>query len=277
MSTTAIVPARNEAATVVAVVRAAMASPLVDEVVVVDGASADGTGNLAAQAGARVVTAPVGGKGEAMMTGLQATDADVIVFLDGDLTGLMAHHVDRLVRSVHSGAVMACGLFDRGPVKNFLWLQFAPLLTGERALRRHVLASLDAADVSGYRVEAALDCRAGDTGEPIAAFVCHGMFHATKEEKYTSRWKGFVAKWAMFRTAYTSFVRYRLRHGRRRAPRRRARAAPGSASKDHGDSRTSPWRSSVDHSAASPGADSRTPARSVSQRRRAASPSQSTS
>lgn len=258
MHITAIVPARNEAATVGRVVRAARASPLIDDVIVVDGASTDDTGRRAAAAGARVIQPGGPGKGAAMLAGLRATDAEVLVFLDGDLTGLAPHHVDRLARTVASGdAVMACGLFDRGPMINTLWLHLPPILTGERAVRRELLEALTADDVAGYRVEAALNCRAGDVGGPIAAFVCRGMFHNTKEKKFQDPLRGSVAKARMFATAYTSFLRYRLRYGWR------ARAQPA-----HRLSTTSPQRSVVDHSGDNDGAASRTPLRSSSQRSR---------
>lgn len=270
MATSAIVPARNEAETVATVVRTALASPLVDEVIVVDGWSTDGTRDQAAASGAKVIHPDVAGKGEAMLAGLAETDADVVVFLDGDLTGLRTHHVDRLVRTVATGqAIMACGLFDRGPLRNVVWLHLAPILTGERALRREVIESLDTEDVAGYRVEAALNCRASDLGGPIAAFVCRGMFHATKEKKYPTPLKGRVAKWAMFRTAYSSYVRYRLRHGRpgRRQPVGTSRRV------GHHASLTSPLGSRVLQPGAREGTDNGTPDRSVSQRSQGSSPS----
>lgn len=258
MRITAIVPARNEAATVGHVVRAARASPLIDDVIVVDGASTDDTGRRAAAAGARVIQPDGPGKGAAMLAGLRATDAEVLVFLDGDLTGLSPHHVDRLARTVGCGdAVMACGLFDRGPLINTVFLHGPPILTGERAVRRELLEALTADDVAGYRVEAALNCRAGDVGGPIAAFVCRGMFHNTKEEKFQDPLRGSIAKARMFATAYSSFVRYRLRYGWT------ARARPA-----HRLSTSSPQRSVVDHSDDNDGTDSRTPPRSSSQRSR---------
>ena len=113
----AIIPAWNEARTVGAVVYAALDSPFVDDVVVVDNASNDGTAAVAAAHGARVVEEPTPGKGEALRTGVAATEADVVVFLDADLVGLRADHIDWLVSTVANGrADMACGLFDRGPL-----------------------------------------------------------------------------------------------------------------------------------------------------------------
>jgi hypothetical protein len=142
---------------------------------------------------------------------------ELIVFLDGDLTGLATHHVDRLVRTVATGgAVMSCGLFDRGPMWNLLFLHVLPILTGQRCMRRELFEELGPDEVRGYRIEAALNCRAIERGEPVAAFVCRGMFHRTKEEKYGAPLQGWLAKVSMLATAFSAYGRYlarrRLRH-----------------------------------------------------------------
>jgi glucosyl-3-phosphoglycerate synthase len=95
-----VLPARNEAETVGAIVHAIRRDlpELVDDVLVVDDGSVDGTGELAVAAGARVTTSPGGpGKGQAMRAGIRATDADVIVFCDADLYEFESHFVSRLV------------------------------------------------------------------------------------------------------------------------------------------------------------------------------------
>ena len=52
----AVVPAHNEQATIAGVVEPLLAHALIDEVIVVDDGSTDGTGALARAAGARVIT-----------------------------------------------------------------------------------------------------------------------------------------------------------------------------------------------------------------------------
>jgi glycosyltransferase involved in cell wall biosynthesis len=204
----AIIPAWNEASTVGAVVYAALDARLVDEVIVVDNASSDGTGAVAARHGARVVHEPIAGKGQALRAGVAATDAEVLVFLDADLIGLRPGHVDDLVAAVLRGeADMACGLFDRGPVANPIFLEGLPVLTGQRALRRSLFATLQPADVRGYRVEAALNSLVARDDLTRVDQVLPGLWHRTKEEKLANPVVGLATKLAMLLTACWSYVR----------------------------------------------------------------------
>lgn len=215
----AVIPARNEAQTVASVVATAQQARLVDEVIVVDNASTDGTGDAARAQGARVVIEPVAGKGEALRAGVANTDATILVFLDADLLGLTAEHVDALVAAVLDGAGMACGLFDRGRLLNPLFVRALPALTGERALRRELFDALAPEFVHGYRIEAGLNSLAKARDIPVVRFVCKGMWHRPKEKKLGPV-QGFVAKISMLLTAVAAYVLWRIRA-------RRAKAAAG--------------------------------------------------
>jgi glycosyltransferase involved in cell wall biosynthesis len=84
MRVSVIIPTRNEA-TSIGRVLADLPSDIVTEVIVVDSSSTDGTPEIAAQLGARVISEVRRGYGQACLTGLEAANApDVVVFLDGD-------------------------------------------------------------------------------------------------------------------------------------------------------------------------------------------------
>ncbi|MFO8058753.1 MAG: glycosyltransferase family 2 protein [bacterium] len=82
IKTTAVILARDEEEMVAGVIRAA--EPYVDEVLVVDGHSADKTAYNAREAGARVVEDHGLGKGDGYRKGLTEAKGDVVVFLDAD-------------------------------------------------------------------------------------------------------------------------------------------------------------------------------------------------
>jgi glycosyltransferase involved in cell wall biosynthesis len=79
-----IIPTRNEALSIGHVL-ADIPADLVSEVLVVDSNSTDGTPEIAARMGARVLHESRRGYGRACLTGLASADnPDIVVFLDGD-------------------------------------------------------------------------------------------------------------------------------------------------------------------------------------------------
>lgn len=84
MRVSVIIPTHNEAQAIARVL-GDLPSNLVTEVIVVDSNSDDGTPEIAARNGARVINEPRRGYGQACLTGLASADSpDIVVFLDGD-------------------------------------------------------------------------------------------------------------------------------------------------------------------------------------------------
>jgi glycosyltransferase involved in cell wall biosynthesis len=104
----AVIPAWNEEVAIGHVV-AAVPREVVDEIIVVDANSSDATVEVARGAGARVVAEKRRGYGRACATGVNATTAEIVVFLDGDGSDDAAE-LGRVVEPVRRGeAELALG------------------------------------------------------------------------------------------------------------------------------------------------------------------------
>ena len=124
-----VIPARNEARTIGAictVIAERLIPSLVDDLVVVDCDSTDRTAQIAAAAGATVVSARRVlpevpwqlGKGEAMWRGLATVDADIVCFVDGDIKNFDERFVERLVTPLLADSTLAFTKgFYRRPLK----------------------------------------------------------------------------------------------------------------------------------------------------------------
>jgi glycosyltransferase involved in cell wall biosynthesis len=87
----------------------------VQEVIVVDNGSRDGTAEVARAAGARVVSEPRRGYGRACLAGIAAADrADVLVFLDGDRSDYPAQLEDVVAPILEGRADMVIGSRNLG-------------------------------------------------------------------------------------------------------------------------------------------------------------------
>jgi glucosyl-3-phosphoglycerate synthase len=185
LAVTVGIPARDEAATIGAVVEmmaTLVDEGLVDEVLVCDDGSTDGTAAIARAAGARVVIPGSvdgearTGKGEALWTLVGQARGDIVVFLDADLVSLHPSWVARLVAPLIEDPAIALvkGRFRRPlgdepdgggrvtelvakPAIQLLLPHLAGIaqpLGGELAARRDVLAQVPF--VMGWGVDLAL-------------------------------------------------------------------------------------------------------------------------
>lgn len=191
-SVSVCIPTLNEAETIGAIVGSIRGelmeqTPLVDEVLVIDSNSTDGTRDIAASAGARVFQsaeiAPENGihngKGENLWKALHVAKGDIICYLDGDISNFHPGFVTGLVgpllaapgidyvkayyerplthgESIHaSGGGRVSEILVR-PLISLFYQELAPILqplAGEYAARRALLETLPFP--TGYGVEIA--------------------------------------------------------------------------------------------------------------------------
>jgi nucleotide-binding universal stress UspA family protein len=185
-----VLPALNEAETIGPIVRRAVREmrdryPLLDEIVVIDSASTDGTREIAAAEGARVVQHPdvltrygsYVGKGEALWKSLYETSGDIVVWADtdvrnwhhrmvyGTLGPLLVEPRLQFVKGYYQRPIVEGGVLKEGgggrvtelvarPLINLFFPELSGLiqpLSGEYAGRRALMEQL--AFFTGYAVE----------------------------------------------------------------------------------------------------------------------------
>jgi glycosyltransferase involved in cell wall biosynthesis len=198
-------PAYNESQRIQNSVRAALGIPKVEEVIVIDDGSVDGTGQLAEDAGARVLRLEENrGKGAALNAGLELAKGEILLTLDADL-GLSALEGAKLLEPIWGDeADLVVGVFpQRGGKSGFglakglgsagIYLltgqRVREPLSGQRAIRREILErtngfaggfgaevglTIDALRL-GYRIrEVEVEMSHAKTGKSLAGFRHRG-------------------------------------------------------------------------------------------------------
>ncbi|MEZ0114918.1 glycosyltransferase involved in cell wall biosynthesis [Catenulispora sp. EB89] len=180
----AVVAAYNEAATIRDVVQALVDCALVDEVIVVDDGSTDGTPALVPAAATLLRNAERLGKGQSLERGVRHARGRVLCFADADLLGLRPEIVANLVAPVvHGQADMTVGLRwllrFRIPILRGVFAK----LGGERVLTRELWDSVPEGYRRGFRIEAALNVTARRAGLRVRPMILPRVKQVIKERK----------------------------------------------------------------------------------------------
>lgn len=219
----AVVPAYNEGETIAEVLRVLRAAPAIDEVLVVSDGSTDGTVEIARSLGVKTIHLRRNrGKGAAMAVGVAHTDAQILVFVDGDILNLTQELLARLIEPVVAGrSDMNIGIRHRGWLVNAIGRRTGPLLSGIRCLRREVFEAVPE-EIEGFAIETGLNWACEQLGCRTTTLVLRHLKHLVKEKKRGLA-EGIRARFAMFWWVFRSYLylvwnQPRLRHGTARPP-----------------------------------------------------------
>lgn len=182
----AIIPAYNEAKRITPVLQALEQAKHVDEIVVVNDGSTDDTAKaVEGFSNVRLINKKDNeGKGAALMTGMAKSESDILVFIDADLIGLTAKHVEDLVCPLFEDKelAMTIGKFAGGRFRTDLSQSLVPFISGQRALRRSFLEGVDFSDTR-FGAEIALTRHAKEKEAKVKEVIINDVTHVMKEEK----------------------------------------------------------------------------------------------
>ena len=180
MRVSIIIPTHDEAQAI-AHVLADLPPGLATEVIVVDSDSRDGTPEIAARMGARVIQESRRGYGRACLTGLAAAKApEVVVFLDGDYSD-RPHELPMLLDPIIQGrADIALGsrLHDHRVPRALPWHQALGNRLAAGLIR--LLYGLEISDLGPFRAGRADVLRALDLAETTYGWAVEMILKATR-------------------------------------------------------------------------------------------------
>ncbi len=184
----AVIPAYNEAGRIGPVLDILIQVGELTEIIVVDDGSHDATLKEAVRRAGQDSRVRIiqhehnRGKGQALFTGWQSTQAEMLLFLDADLIGLTPQHVRDLICPVTSGqADASIGLFRGGHMDTTLSHILTPWLTGQRCLRSSLMEYISPEAALGYGFETAMAVAARQQNWRVRKVILQDVWHPPSE------------------------------------------------------------------------------------------------
>ncbi|MBS1704855.1 MAG: glycosyltransferase family 2 protein [Armatimonadetes bacterium] len=217
-----IIPAFNEEARISRVLDAVVRCELADEIIVVCDGSTDHTANVASlYSKVKVVELSINiGKGGAMAMGVAHSSSDIICFVDADLHGLRAEHLDKIITPIVLRQCDMCiGVFRGGQFWSDTAQRISPYISGQRALRRKFFESIPYLEEIRLGVEVTINTFAKRQKLRVQRVVLHGVSNTFKERKL-GLVKGTAARAKMYAEIGRAMVRVRRKKERKRRAHR---------------------------------------------------------
>ncbi|MBI2029910.1 glycosyltransferase family 2 protein [Candidatus Gottesmanbacteria bacterium] len=180
----AIVPVYNEEKNVYGVLNALTRCKQLNEIICIDDGSKDNTVVLTKKfKSVKLIIHPKNsGKSNAIITGIKSTNADIVVFIDGDLKGINNQTIYDLTEPLVDGS------YDSvvGYYRNYTFDEFFRPVSGERAyFRKDLLPYLNQFKNIGYGLELKLNYLFKN--KRVKVFKFNGIKHDLKYEKQPFR------------------------------------------------------------------------------------------
>ena len=192
MRISAIVPAYNEAERIGAVLDALQRAEHVDQLIVVDDGSTDGTAGIVRESNVEVELIRLKkntGKANALARGVEKAANSTLLFVDADLIGLEFGHIEKMARTYDRGNWdMVIGVFHKGRLNTDISQKISPHLSGQRIITVDIWNKLDRSKAEEFGVEMALTKLALAEDLSRTKVKLTGVTHVMKEEK-----RGFAA------------------------------------------------------------------------------------
>lgn len=170
-----VICAHNEEKTIANVLQAVKGSSFTNRINVVADRCIDKTPDIARFYKANVWNVDAGDKGTAMAVGLHGVVTDNVLFLDADLRGIHAGHIDRLCAPDLYGQVL--GIRD-GSSNLEKWLRF-PSVTGDRRVPITIALEADL-EGAGWEAETRINYTVMKHGLPTVYIKMEGVQNRSK-------------------------------------------------------------------------------------------------
>jgi glycosyltransferase involved in cell wall biosynthesis len=199
-----IIPAYNEGDRIGRVISTLNTAEFINEIIVINDGSIDSTAVELARLSRldprlRIQNHDINmGKGQAIFTGINATQSPYIILLDADLIGLTVQHIWSLIQPViQSNMDMTLGIFHGGQLATDLSHRLTPWLTGQRGIRAELFQKISKRAAAGYGLETALTVASRQQQWRCVNVTLNGVSH-TPSEYRRGFWKGVRIKTKMY-------------------------------------------------------------------------------